>query len=315
MLRNRIEKLTPLCIGAALLASCGPSGGGQASPQEPAKVRVIDVGKFVFQGCYYAAEEQGYFNDEKINNDTVSISADTATRALISGQADIGIINLDYISAADTNPSTLPRIIAGQANSPLFTIIAHKDVNAWADLRGKTIALGPELSSTTLVAEHALNKTIGKGAWKPTYVGGGTSGRIAALNAGEAQAALASPPIDLQATSGGKYWIVGNVADIVPRFTSAAVTASPQWLKTNGDTATRWVRAYQRGCKWLYEPSNKQAVIELFTKRLEISQKLSKEMYDRYLNSSTKYDSPSRDGQPNREGLELFIKLLEEGAS
>lgn len=302
---------------ALLLAGCGggsstrPAGEPAAGSPEPRSVTALITSRGYFNSCYSAAQREGFFAREGIKVNTLIIDASAATQAVVAGEASIGFVNLDYLQTAGTAPAErLPMIVAGQANAPLFSLVGAPSLSSIQDLRGKTVALGPEGSSTTLVAEKVLNDQLGKGTWKALYAGGGTSGRVAALDAGRAEAAVASAPTDLQLEAAGHYRRIASLAKFAPDVTTAAMVANRQWPEKNRETATRFVRAYRQGCAWLYDKTNRDAVIDMMAKDAELKPAVAEKQYDSYLLGPLSGNTPPRDGKVSRSGVQALLELF-----
>jgi NitT/TauT family transport system substrate-binding protein len=121
-------------IVAALLVTAGASQAANAKPLR------IPYPIWVGNGPLFVAQEKGFFEDEGIDVHLINIE-DTQHEAVVDGQIDGGAatINTTVLYAAKLD-ETFVCMLALDESLGGDGIVAHKDIQSIADLRGKTVA-------------------------------------------------------------------------------------------------------------------------------------------------------------------------------
>ena len=147
-----------LCLLAALL----PAGCLGCSKQEATLVRLSEVTHSVFYAAQYIAMEKGYFEEEGLTIELTNAGgADKAMAALLSGQADIGLMGpettvyvynegrQDYTQVVGQLTACDGAFIIGREMEENFTL---------ENLRGKSIIGGRAGGIPVMALEYALRQ-------------------------------------------------------------------------------------------------------------------------------------------------------------
>lgn len=291
-------------------------GTEAAERAEPATVNMVLYGHNTYNWCYYAAEDQGFFERENITNTEpliVNTDAD-ANRAMLSGEGDVSTATVGMLQAIEPGQTPGVQFIAGTGGAA-YSFVGPTEVTELAGLEGATIALPPEGQPSADVAVATLNEVIGEGNWTPLHIGGGSGARIAALEAGQAQGAFMAAPFDAVVEQEGQFHVIDYLAEHSDDYQIGVIMASTQWIEEQPDVAARWVRAYADGCEWVYDPANEERAIELMAEKVETAPEAVQETYDVYIAGDLAGTTPPRDGAINMEALENVASLLEERGS
>src|SRR4051794_22202513 len=141
----------PLCLPHAL-----------AQNATPAKITVGTSYPGIDVMPIYVAREQGYFREENISVDLISLATgDKIAFALLGGSIDIARYTPDWIIRAIEKGGSKLKIVLGANNTLVFSLIAAKDVESYADLKGKrlgvsTIAAADATIFKRMMAAHGM---------------------------------------------------------------------------------------------------------------------------------------------------------------
>jgi ABC-type nitrate/sulfonate/bicarbonate transport system substrate-binding protein len=277
---------------------------------------MVLYGHNTYNWCFYAAQDQGYFERENLTiSEPLMVNTDAdANRAMLSGEGDVSTATVGMLQAIEPGSTPGVQFIAG-TGAAAYSFVGPSDIEDLAGLEGATIALPPEGQPSADVAVATLNEVIGEDAWTPLHIGGGSGARIAALEAGQAQGAFMAAPFDAAIAQEGQFHVIDYLADYSDDYQIGVIMASTQWLEESPDVAARWVRAYVDGCEWLYDPANEQRAIELMAEKVETTPEAVQETYDVYIAGDLSGTTPPEDGAIDVEALENVATLMEERGS
>jgi ABC-type nitrate/sulfonate/bicarbonate transport system substrate-binding protein len=299
-----------LLIGACAADSPGERQGSPAA-SGGSKVRPILFSSSITNWCYYVAVDQGFFQREQIELAApleVTNDADT-TRALLASSGDIALGTIGIAQAVSRGQTDQPRIIAATSQAP-YSFVGPRAITAIDQLKGRTFALGPETQPSTLLASATLDRVLGSGNWKALHVGGGTPQRLAAIDAGQADAAFAASPGDEKIAEDGRSHIITHLSDLGARYQVGVVISTKRWLEANSDLAVRWLRAYSDGCEFIQDPQNKDASVKALAANVDVSEAIASKAYTTYVTGPNKGQTPPPDGRIDRTALANLLEIM-----
>src|SRR5690606_8162128 len=155
----------------------------------------------------------------------------------------------------------------------------------WADLRGKTIALG-SLSDITRVVFDGLAVAAGLDPDVDlTYVAlGPTPARIAAVQNNQAAATLASYPsvADVAKTSGLNILGLAPQGAVPPSIIASDIEASGAWARANPEVVTRYLRAIIRTVEYVRDSANQAELAPMIAELTNTSEDAVVAMLEAY---------------------------------
>lgn len=291
-----MRKLLGVAALAVILAACGGSSDSGSSPtasptqtgggETTAAPEPVDLTFQLswFPGgdnlAFWAGVEQGFFAEEGLNVTINSATDPTVSQKLIAtGEAPLGIAYGGDIVISNANGAEITAIWALTDVSP-FGLIALPDsgIETAADLKGKTVGV------TSLPIDQAFFDTMLKSAGLTrqdvTVVDPGLAG-VQQLLAGNIQAtsAIINYEPAVLASEGIDTYNFLYYADYgAPDAPFYAITANPEWLAANGDTAKAFLRAYQKSVAWTNENVD-QAVADFVAQFPDQDAELTKQIY------------------------------------
>jgi ABC-type nitrate/sulfonate/bicarbonate transport system substrate-binding protein len=290
------------CLSLALAVSA-PAG---ALAQAPVKVRTGHVVESASYLAFYAAQDKGFFAEQGVTIDHTRFNdSTTLMQAAVSGSLDLFTVGSDAVINVNVRGGAF-EFVCGQDNAFSFSLVVGKDIQGYADLKGKKIAVVALNQASTLLLKTMLARN---GLTERDYdlmVGGGTPLRAAALQAGEVKAALLVSPFDFTMEERG-FKILGRTTDYVPEYTFTMWTVSRDWAARNEATVVRFLRAILKATAWVYEPGNKAEAIQVLAQRTKATPAIAQRTYELIFE---KLRSHTRAGEISRPGLQNVLRLM-----
>lgn len=301
----------------ALVAACGPgdetaprAGGAEgrpagagAPPAGRALERVV-IGVPGVSLSYlptYLAWKFGYFEEERLAPEFVQASGNVFVPALLSGEMDF-TTNISSVAthAGQGGPT---KIVQFQAVRLQHVVTVRPEITTPQQLEGKRVAvqaLGtlPAFQVQKL-AEHFGLRDVAM------VVAGSEMERIAAIEAGAADAAISSIPANLVAERRGLPTLlrVGSVLDIP----QAGLATTEAHLRDRPEFVARTLRAAARALPAVRE--RREEVIQLIAQWIELSPEDAARAYEQVA------DTYSPSGLATDAQLRAYLQLMQETAN
>lgn len=243
---------------------------------------------------------RGVFKEHGINLEmTTANTSDIATSALISGRADLGLVQASYVVSADAAGANMT-IIGNVLDQLDYHIITAKGITSLNQLAGKKMAdPGPNNGNTA--AMKAVMDKAGIGAAKLTYVTvGAQSSILAAIEANQAQVGLLVAPFTFEAAAHGLNDL-GTIVKYLPNNTAAVIAGVSTALQQKPNTIRNFLAALYESSKWV--KAHPTAAIAILQKADDMTPAVAKESYDAV------DDFYSTNGVVSKSGLETWIQV------
>lgn len=250
----------------------------------------------------WMAEAGGFYGKEGLKVEVVSMEGGSrGVQVLLSGEIQGMHVGVAPVIQANRAGADI-RAITSTANTIPITMFTKPDIRSAADLKGKSVGISAFGSETDIAISLALKK-LGLDRKDVTILQiGGSSQRFAALSAGRIDAVPLLEPAITMAREKGFNPILDLAAEKTPWiFDSVVVTRS--YMQQNGETLTRFVRAYLAGA-YLALSDEKKAKEEIAKRFKTQDAKVIDATYDDF-----KRLMP-RDGAPSVEGARNVIEQL-----
>lgn len=222
------------------------------------KVRLNEVTHSIFYAPLYIAIENDFFKDEGLEIElTNGGGADKTMTALLSGDADIGLMGVEatiyvYLEGKQDVPKIIGQLTK-RDGSFLVSRVPEPDFK-WENLENKEIIAGrtggvPAMTFEYVVNKHGLfngqnvtlNNDVAFNLMGPSFEGGiGDYTTLFEPTASEYQRA-------------GKGYIVASVGEESGEVPYTAFTALSSYLKNNSETVNKFIRAMYKAIKYMSE--------------------------------------------------------------
>ena len=276
---RRATTLTAFFLAALLLANAAQ-----------AQTRIVAgmVAHGPPQWPQYIADEFGWFKADNIELDLVTVGAGGAQQ-LAGGNLNIAHSGYPDFARASLQGAPVKIIINDIVASP-YAVFAKPGIRDIAALKGKLISIGG-VKDVTLIYMKAFLASAGLQARDVDFVYAKAAGdRFSALVAGGVDATILNPPTYFKATTLG----FSNLGDIEPHSKNIPFTvwaANTQWAAKNGAALIAFAKSYKRGVRWLYDPANKDAAVDIMVKHARQDRNDTIQAYD-YLIARLKLFGP-----------------------
>jgi NitT/TauT family transport system substrate-binding protein len=214
-------------------------------------------------GVYFALEN-GFFEEEGLDVEVVAYpGSTTATRALLSGDADIVMTGGDSAYLAWQNGAPI-KIISSPVAKGTDVMVANADIESIADLAGKRFAIADPGSTAEVLGRIILERN-GVDPDSLQWVSiGSPPDRIRAMIAGQVDVTAATililEPV-LEAIDAGDARVLTSFAEEFPDIPLAYNITTDNMIADNRDVLVRFLRAEIRGYMWAAENPAEAAAI------------------------------------------------------
>jgi ABC-type nitrate/sulfonate/bicarbonate transport system substrate-binding protein len=203
-----------------------------------------------------------YMKDKGVTVEFSSVvDTDTATRSVIAGQQDV-VVNSLYFGI-NANQQGIPlRTFLNDIQAVDYLLMSVPDVTDVNQLvPGGTVGINKPGDLGATIADQCL-KFSDVDVDQVEYVQvGGTSARMAALLAGQIQAAPAHAAEALNAQKEGGLNILVDCGEAIGTFLQTGASSTQEWLDANPNLAQLFTDAYIDALRWAQ--TNKDEYIEL----------------------------------------------------
>jgi NitT/TauT family transport system substrate-binding protein len=210
----------------------------------------------------YIAQAKGFFTDQGLHVTTVSTgNIQNAINAVATRSVDFVSIGTDSVMAAQSRKLPVKMVIPGFNTMP-YAFVTSAQIKTWADLKGKTVAVGAKQDVTgILLRTMASANKLDVDRDLNTIVSGSTSSRFIALQSGNVDAVFLNPPYDFFAESKGLR-ILARGSDYAKPWQFTGYTMNPDWLAANRPTAVGIAHAFYRAVDFAYKtPKDAVAIL------------------------------------------------------
>jgi len=270
------------------------------------KIMLSSTNPTAFEIDHVVAKEKGFFAKENLDVEVNYMTPDLVVKALIAGTVDIARSGSHFGLIAAARGAEI-KIIGGSNYGYPYQVIGNPQFKSLTDLKGQKIA-GASLASitTTIFKDVMQRRGIPPSAYTLLFVGGSPE-RFQAVASGQVAASLAeAPPFNFKSIEAGRKVLL-NYSDEIKNLQYTAFFASTKSLAQNRPLFTRFVRAIGQGMRWVNDPANEKAAIELMIQRLKIDEAIATQTYKFMIPENNAFRG---EGAVDGPGLAEMIRLL-----
>ena len=222
------------------------------------------------------AQKEGYFREEGLNVELLSIRGEIAIRTVLAGDVDF-FTNAGSALAAGVRGIPV-RIVTVFQDKPSWDLIAQPEVKSIAQLRGKNIAVMSPEGSLAVVAREMLRKN----GLDPTkdvnlVTMGGDEVRFPALQTRSIQATLFNTAMSIKAQKEG-FIKLGNASEYANLIEGGLATSQDK-IQQQPEKIHRFVRGALKGL--IFYVSKREAAVKYMMDTLRMKdQELVGSIYD-----------------------------------
>lgn len=269
-----------LAIVAGACASSTTTGGTSSAPAAAASATATAVAKAtcaakkvtiavpvtppnVVHLTPYVADSFGYFKDENLTVELIRFDGGVGSlRASASGAIDLAGTSSEPVVDAIANGADV-KIVYSYAPNVDVTFAVGPSIKTMADLKGKKMGV-QEAGGFADVMTRIVLKKAGIDPKDVTFVTTTTAGRVQALATGVTDTAvLHIDQVRTVAKANPQIHVLANMWDVLTDYQYAVYIVPTQTLKDDPSTAECLIRALMRANRAMYDPANRQKIIDL----------------------------------------------------
>jgi NitT/TauT family transport system substrate-binding protein len=219
----------------------------------------------------YLAESKGFFRNEGLDVTVVGMGGNSdAMQAIAGGSADIVLTSLSGL--VDAIKANQPIVAFWGFNNGTEFTIHSKTVSSMAELKGKRIGISSFGGLTDFVTRVGL-EMAGLDPEKDVeilVVAGGSPPKVAAMDAGQVDAAILTAPTSFQAVEEG-YQVIFRQTEINPTWPTKVAIAHERFVRENPESIKAFLRGLQRAIDLI--KNNPQEGVNDLVKRVNYEEK------------------------------------------
>lgn len=242
-----------------------------------------------------AGYEKGFYKEQGLDFEPVEMPGDAdILRALAAGTFEMAEITPSGTMAAIEKGAGL-KIVASFMPGLPHVFYVRKDINTFADLMGKPVAVSgfgslPHVIAQAVLENHKVD--LKKIEWVQM---GGDPDRVRALVTGQAAGTVASIEHEpIVKPAGGKVLAVASQE--VPNWTRFTLITTEKVIKERPADLVKALVAHAKGIRYAMDPKNKEDMLRLMAKYAKREPKQVEWLYDWFL--ANKQFNPNGDVKP-----------------
>jgi NitT/TauT family transport system substrate-binding protein len=273
-MKKHISLLCAALLATGLLSGCGQkpdssSGEGESAPHT---IVFSEPVRGYHWAPAYLAQTLGYFDEEGLEAEFLTVSGADSSTAVFTGDAQFGLRGVEMALMSNEAGQGCKILVSTTGRYPYQLIGANENYATVESLRGQTIAGGQGASS----APHAFSKAILLHAGiipdeETAVISMLSAGYLAALAKGEIQAAVATNPwVSKHLLEAGGVVIVDGadeaaMEDLMGTTTYELFTVftSDAYIETHPETVQKTVNAIARAIRWMNDASPEEIATNL----------------------------------------------------
>jgi ABC-type nitrate/sulfonate/bicarbonate transport system substrate-binding protein len=277
-----------------------------SQPWAADKLMLSSTNPTAFEIDHVVAREKGFFAKENLDVEVNYMTPDLVIKTLIAGNVDIARSGSHFGLIAAARGADI-KIIGGSNYGYPYQVIGNPQFKSLTDLKGQKIA-GASLASitTTIFKDVMQRRGIPPSAYTLMFVGGSPE-RFQAVASGLVAASLAeAPPFNFRSIEAGRRVLL-NYSDEIKNLQYTSFFVTNKSLAQNRPLFMRFMRAIGQAMRWVNDPANEKAAIELMVQRLKVDEAIAAKTYKFMIPENRAFRG---EGIIDGPGLAEMIRLL-----
>jgi NitT/TauT family transport system substrate-binding protein len=257
-----------------------------AAPAAPTSVTRVTYAFATYAPFHYVAIVAGERPDLPrkfgIEFDPITTTnAPNAVNALVGGSVDVAAVTPDSAWPAQDKAPDVKQVLAIADGSP-YVLVAQPEIKNAAELRGKVLGSSAVRGGADTTALKVMLFENGVMDSEYTIVQAGSiADRTAAMKARAIQAvAQLEPQATLLRDQGFAEIDNANNYPSLKNAQTIVLAAKRSWYEGQADTAVRFVRAWDAITRWVYDPANRDELLEMSKKTMTVGEKPAENAYN-----------------------------------
>lgn len=259
----------------------------------------------------YVAQDMGIFREEGLTVEIAKFEGGVgAFRAMAGGSVDLAGTSSEPFITAVSQGADVKTIYSYAPNVDVAFVVSAK-IQSPQDLKGKNIGI-QEPGGFADVMSRLVLKKYGLSPSDVKFVTTTTAGRVTEMVAGRVDTGVFHidqvKTIAKKNPGAGIHTLV-NMTDVVSNYQYSVWAASTDSLKNNTNKMECLLRALVRADRMLYDPSKRQALLDVMVKYTKEDPQVVADTYDELLKLQA---WPQNEGVP-KANIDGTVKSLKDG--
>jgi ABC-type nitrate/sulfonate/bicarbonate transport system substrate-binding protein len=161
----------------------------------------------------------------------------------------------------------------------LLSLMARPGIGGPAELAGRRFGVDDTASGFVLLAREILRRHGLRDGDYSLVKAKGMNLRADALEQGEIDAALLSPPFTLRLADRG-FRELARVHDVFPRYQAGCWVTTRAWASEHEEALTAFVRAYLESLAWVLDRRNRAEAARYLAQEFRLESDIARRTYD-----------------------------------
>jgi len=224
----------------------------------------------------FAALEHGYFSDAGVQVQLETTPSSTyQIEHLIDGSFEIAATAFDNVVAYQEGQGAVQLdepvdLVAFMGATQIeLSLVVAPEVESYADLRGRSLALDALATGFAFVLYHMLERgglSVDDCVLAPV---GATPRRWESVASGEHAGTLTIEPFTSLAVAKG-FRVLQSSLDTLDSYQGGVFSACRSWAADNAESVVGFVRGYLKGLEWTLDPLNTAAARALLLEKMPV---------------------------------------------
>ena len=239
------------------------------------RVRVTYASRSISSILAFIAVDKGFFKEEALEPQLILTRGTTAIAAAVAG--DVEAIHIMGTAIRGIIQGLPMKVLAVYNQRPLFWLTTRPELKAFADLKGKTMAVTTIGGSQQLAGFHMLRKGgIDPAKEITTIVSGDVPAQLQAQISGPVHITVLSPPTVFIARDRYKLNLLASTSEEYINFISGIIVAE-RTLREKPGLIRKTLRAMTKANRFFFANENESA--EILAKYLNVSRAVALDTY------------------------------------
>src|SRR6476659_5995746 len=188
--------------------------------------------------------------------------------------------------------------------------IVGKDINSFADVRGKALVTDAPNTAYALQAKNILLRhgLVDGVDYRINAVGAGPFRLKAMLDGGDNAAAIMNLPFSAQTIEAGLKSL-GRTVDLLGPYQAGGAFVLRAWAKANSETLENYIAGYIESLRWVLDKTNRDEAIALLMGKRKLTRSLATRSYDLMIEPGFGFNP---DARLSVEGFNNVLALRQE---
>lgn len=273
---SQSRSVRAFAVGALLVLGLTTGGVGHAQ-ETRLRVNVFPVSSNL---AMYWAIDKGLFAKRGLVIEVQNTPNSGQQRAgLAEGKFEIAHAAVDNAVAMIETAKQDAVIVMG-GDGGLNELLVRGEINSFADIRGKVLAVDAPNTAYALVAKKILkNNGLLENRDYTVREVGGTAQRSAAMAKDPILAAgMVNPPFSFTVKEQGLK-SMGRAYDLIGPYQASGAFVMRSWAAANPALLERYIASYVEGVRAVMDPANRTAALEVLMQRFKLSPQIAEQTY------------------------------------